>query len=102
MDCPICNSQNIEIGTIVMDGKDFSATIHYAACHALLADNPNWGGGYDCEFFIVRESEEVLLAELKRLTMRAADRACGCGKFTWQGETEFIRDPLCDEHSPRR
>lgn len=73
MDCPSCNSQDIEIGQSEITGKEFTAKVWYASCSAVIGEDVNWGGGYDCEFFIVRESEKELLAELQRLTKRAAD-----------------------------
>lgn len=79
MDCPNCNSQDIEIGESKITGTDFTAKVWYASCHATIGEDVNWGGGYDCEFFIVRESEEVLLAEVQRLTKRAADVCHSCG-----------------------
>jgi len=73
MDCPNCNSQDIEIGESEITGTDFTAKVWYASCHATIGEDVNWGGGYDCEFFIVRESKEALLAEAQRLTKRAVD-----------------------------
>ncbi len=73
MDCPACNTPDIEIGESEIKGSDFTAKVWYASCHATIGEDVNWGGGYDCDFFVVRESENELLAEVKRLTKRAAD-----------------------------
>ena len=62
MDCPNCNSQDIEIGEGEITGKDFTAKVWYASCHAIIGEDVNWGGGHDCGFFIVRESKDALLA----------------------------------------
>ena len=65
--CPQCESEDLEIGQAGISTRNWSANIHYAACNALIDDDPNWGGGYYCEFFIVREDEKELEKELEIL-----------------------------------
>lgn len=62
--CPRCKSV-LEVGTASMPTKDFTAIVHYAVCNALIGDDPNWGGGVDCEFIIVRETPAKLDEELE-------------------------------------
>ena len=75
MDCPVCGTTDIEIGESEIKGSDFTAMVWYASCHATIGEDVNWGGGYDCDFFIVRESEKELLAEVKRLKRDVAKNA---------------------------
>jgi len=68
MDCPSCNAPNLEICEVEITGTGFIAPAWYASCYATIGEDVNWSGGYDCEFFLIRESEEALLKEIRRLT----------------------------------
>lgn len=62
--CPRCKTV-LEIGVADMTTENFTATVHYATCNALVGEDPNFGGGYLCEFMIARESPAKLKEELE-------------------------------------
>ena len=62
MDCPLCNTPDIELGEGSMQTDSFEAPVYYAICCSdEIRSDPNWGGGYECEFFVLRESKEELV-----------------------------------------
>ncbi len=65
--CPFCDSLALEFGKRQIRGKEFYANIFFVSCNALNGDDPNWGGGDLCPFFIVRESLEILYDEIEKI-----------------------------------
>lgn len=62
IDCPLCNSPLEILETTVSDKKlGVEFTAYYAVCGATLGEDPNFGGGYDCEFLIIRETKKGLI-----------------------------------------
>lgn len=68
MNCPQCNAPDLEIGESEIAGKEFTAPVFWAACNNTVNDDPNWGGGENCGFFVARETKDAVAEEIERLS----------------------------------
>ena len=66
MNCPICNA-DLRMDEIEITVEGVTVKAYYALCvDGLIGEDPNWGGGYPCEFYIIKETQEGLLREIER------------------------------------
>jgi len=65
MNCPLCNTPGLEIGNYHIHTSKLTVEIYYAICNADDLSNDPDDGVYMCDFFIARESKELILEEMR-------------------------------------